>query len=72
MTTTGFKTWWCVTSSYDDRGHVVAAVTGAYQAKERPESGCTSTAIKDIYTDFFESASEAEDFVKQCREENSR
>ncbi len=61
------KTWYCVTSSFDDRGRVTAGITDAVQADEKPESGFTSTNRKDIYTDWFGTEEEARKFVKEAR-----
>lgn len=61
------KTWYCVTSSFDDRGRVTAGITATIQAAEKPESGFTSTKRKDIYTDWFGTEAEARKFVKEAR-----
>ena len=53
------KTWFCVTSSFDDRGRVTAGITSTIQAEEKPESGYTETKTKDIYTDWFGTEAEA-------------
>ena len=58
------KTYYCVTSSFDDRGHVVAAITATCQADTKPESTYKSTSRKDIYNDWFETRKAAELFVK--------
>ena len=61
------KTWYCVTSSFDNKGRVTAAITATKEAEECPESGYTSTSRKDIYTDWFGSIEEAEEWVEQSR-----
>lgn len=61
------KTWYCVTSSFDDRGKVTTAITATREAESKPESSYTSTARKDIYNDWFESAEEAQAFVKEAK-----
>ena len=61
------KTWYCVTSSYDDRGRVTAGITATQQAGEKPASGYKSTRRKDVYTDWFGSHEEAEKFVEEAR-----
>lgn len=61
------KTWYCVTSSFDDRGRVVAAITASKEAKTCPESTYTSTSRKDIYNDWFGSTEEAQAWVEQAR-----
>lgn len=62
------KTWYCVTSSFDDKGRVTAAVTATREAEEKPESTYTSTARKDIYNDWFESMEEAQNHVKEAKQ----
>ena len=61
------KTWYCVTSSFDDRGRCVAAITATKEAEEYPESTYTSTRRKDIYNDWFGSIEEAQEWVAQSR-----
>jgi hypothetical protein len=61
------KTWYCVTSSFDDRGRVTAGITDSIEAEEKPESGFTSTKRKDIYTDWFGSLHEAREFVEEAK-----
>ena len=61
------KTWYCATSSFDDRGRVTAAITMTKEAEEQPESTFTETKRKDIYSDWFGSHEEAEEFVKQAK-----
>ncbi len=60
------KNYYCVTSSYDDRGRVTAAITGTVEAEEKPEQGYKSTRTKDIYTDYFDSCDEALAFVRDA------
>lgn len=62
------KTWYCVTSSFDDKGRVTAGVTATREAEEQPESSYTSTARKDIYKDWFESLEEAQKYVKEAKQ----
>lgn len=61
------KTWYCVTSSFDNRGRVVAAITASKEAETCPESTYTSTSRKDIYNDWFGSTEEAQAWVEQAR-----
>lgn len=61
------KTWYCVTSSFDDRGRVTAGITATKQAEKKPESSYTETKAKDIYTDWFGSEAEARKFVEEAR-----
>lgn len=61
------KTYYCVTSSFDDRGRATANITDTIKAEEKPESAYTSAGGKDIYNDWFESKKEAQEYVKQTR-----
>ena len=62
------KTWYCVTSSFDDRGRAIAAITATKEAEECPEGTYTSTTSrKDIYNDWFGSEEEAKKWVEQTR-----
>ena len=66
-TVKNMKTWYCATSSFDDKGRVTAAITATKEAEECPESTFKSTSRKDIYNDWFGSAEEAEEWVEQSR-----
>ena len=61
------KTWYCVTSSFDNRGRVTANITATKEAETCPESTYTSTSRKDIYNDWFESLDEAQAFAAQSK-----
>lgn len=61
------KTWYCVTSSFDNKGHVTAAITATQEAKSKPESTFTSTTRKDVYCDWFGSPEEAQAFVEEAK-----
>lgn len=68
LTPAGLKMFWCVTSSFDDRGRVVAGITRTVEAMVKPEHSSRSTARKDIYNDWFDSLEAAQEWVKQARE----
>lgn len=61
------KTYYCVTSSFDDRGRVTAGITSTIEAEIMPESTYTSTRRKDIYNDWFEDVEEAKKFVEEAK-----
>ena len=61
------KTYWCVTSSFDDRGRATAAVTDSIKAISKPESTFISTSRKDIYNDWFDSLEAARDDAEQAK-----
>ena len=61
------KTWYCVTSSFDDKGRVTAGVTATQDSENKPESSFTSTARKDVYNEWFDSLKEAQAFVEEAK-----
>lgn len=67
LTMGGMKTFWCVTTSVDDRGTVRAAITSFVEAVIKPENSFKSTSRKDIYNDWFSDHEEAEKFVEEAR-----
>lgn len=62
------KTCYYVKTRIDDRGHASVIGTGAVDVKEPPEGRCSSTDYEDVYTDWFESREEADDFVREVRD----
>ena len=66
------KTWYCVTSSYDDHGRTTAAITATMEAEEKPDNSYRSTSRKDIYNDWFDSQEEAQQFAEDTRCEGER
>lgn len=66
------KTWYCVTSTFDDRGGTTAAVTAVAEAEEKPDNSYRSTSRRDIYTDWFDSYEEAHQFAEDTRSEDER
>ena len=61
------KTYYSVTTSFDNNGRVTAGVTATKEASSKPESTFTSTARKDIYNDWFDSMKEAKAFVEEAK-----
>lgn len=61
------KKYYCVTSSFDDKGRVTAGLTNIIEAEEKPESTFRSTRRKDIYVDWFDDEQEAQDFIEQAK-----
>lgn len=61
------ETYYCVKSAIDDYGRTTAAITESIKAEEKPADSYTETRHKDIYTDWFESRKEAEQFVRDAR-----
>ena len=64
----GMKTYWCVTTSANDRGKVIAHITSSILSDVKPESTFVQTRRRDIYTDWFENKAEAERFAKEAGE----
>lgn len=63
----GLRTFWCVTSSFDDRGRVTAAITRVVEATEKPKDSFTSTKRKDIYSDWFDSREAALEHIEEAK-----
>lgn len=61
------KIWYCVTSSVDDRGRMIAAITDVCESAAQPENRFTHTARKDIYNDWYGSEAEAKQAVEEAR-----
>lgn len=61
------KTYYCVTSSFDNSGRVTAGITASVKADKIPESTFTSTSRKDIYNDWFESIEDAKQFAEEAK-----
>lgn len=64
----GMKAYWCVTTSVNDRGKVIAHITSSILSNTKPESTFVQTRRRDIYTDWFEDKAEAERFAKEAGE----
>ena len=62
----GMKRYWCVTTSCDDKGQVIAHITSIVESAEKPENSFTHTGHRDIYNDWFDSREEAEKFVEEA------
>lgn len=66
LTLGGMKTYWCVTTSVDNKYRVLARITSTVEAVCKPENTSTSTSRRDIYNDWFESEEEAQEFVEEA------
>lgn len=62
------KTWYCVTSTFDNRGRVTSNITASCQTETKPENTFSSTSMKDIYNDWFASYKEAKTFAMSAKE----
>lgn len=61
------KTFWSVTTSFDDKGRVVSNITNKVQSVIKPESTCTSTSRRDVYIDWFDSYEAAYEWMEEAR-----
>lgn len=61
------KTYYCVTTSVYDDGHITAAITGTKQSEKKPQSHSKETSKCDIYTDWFESEADANAFIREAQ-----
>ena len=61
------KNYYCVTSSFDNRGRVAAAITKCVKAEEQPENTFKDTPTKDIYNEWFASIKAAERYVREAK-----
>ena len=66
------NTYYCVTSSWDDRGRGTVGITEVRDAEELPESSFTSTKRKDIYNDWYESYGEALAAIEETKRISAR
>lgn len=57
------KTWYCVTTSYDDKGRVTAGIVNIREANRKPKNSYKSTLRKDIYIDWFDGLDAAQQYV---------
>ena len=61
------KTYYCVTSSFDDKGRVTANITNIIESEQKPENTYASTKRKDIYNDWFDSEEEAKKYIEESK-----
>lgn len=61
------KVWYCVATSYDDRGIVISNLVDTKKAEEKPENTFKSTKTKDIYLDWFGTLREANSHIAAAR-----
>ncbi|MCI8351953.1 MAG: hypothetical protein HFJ86_12465 [Oscillospiraceae bacterium] len=67
LTPAGLKKFYCVTTSFDDRGRVASAITREIEAIVQPENTSSSTSRKDIYNDWFDSREAALEWVQEAK-----
>lgn len=60
--------FWQVTTKCYDTGKVTAEITDKVEAEHIPEGTVRTTGLCDIYTDWFDSYSEARAFVREAKE----
>lgn len=59
--------YFCVITSYDDRGRVTSGVVDSRLCDQLPKSTCVSTRRKDIYTDWFPTIKEALSYEEDAK-----
>lgn len=59
--------WYCVTSTFDDRGRVTACITDVKEQDQRPVDIFKSTSRKDIYINWYGSKAEADEMVEAAK-----
>lgn len=58
--------FYCVTSTFDNKGRVTASITDTVERESKPENTAKSTLRKDIYNDWFDSKEKANKFIKEA------
>lgn len=67
LTLGGMKTYYCVTTSVNDSGKVLAAITSVVQAVCKPENSFQNLKRRDVYHDWFDDPEEAKKFVEEVK-----
>lgn len=62
------RTYYCVTSTVDDRGNVISNITERLDAETKPKDTYTSTNRMDIYCDWFPTPEDALAHMEAMRE----
>ena len=60
------KTFWGVTTSFDDTGKVTSSITDTIKDEKKPENSFKETKKKYIYVDWFETEEEAKERAKEA------
>lgn len=58
--------FYCVTSTFDDKGRATASITDTVESDTKPENTAKSVSRKDIYNDWFDSEEKAKAFIKEA------
>lgn len=67
MSDTIMKTFYCVTTTVNDKGGITAHITSTVHAEKIPENTFTSTSRRDIYNDWFDDLEDARQFVQDAK-----
>lgn len=59
--------FYCVTTTFDDRGRVTANITETRECDTKPPEAFRITTRRDIYCDWFDTLEEAMAFVDEAR-----
>lgn len=61
------KKWYCVTTTFDDRGNVTANITDTKESAERPKNEVYETTTEDVYMNWFATEKEAIKYCEQAK-----
>lgn len=61
------QTFYCVTTTVNDRGSMTAHITSTIEAETIPENTFANTSRRDIYNDWFNSLEDARQFVEDAK-----
>jgi hypothetical protein len=61
------RTWWCVVTSCDNHGRVIANIVDTKEAVTQPEREYRETSCKDVYIDWYGSEDEAQEAVENAK-----
>ena len=64
------KKYYSVTTSINDRLRVSCWLNGSTRAEKKPETMCVEGKYCDVYTDWFNTKREAQEFVIETLNEN--
>lgn len=64
LTSAEKRIWYCVTSSFDDKGRGIAAITDICESAIQPKRRFKHTSRKDIYIDWYGSEKAAKEAIE--------
>lgn len=69
MVSANYKKWWCVTTTFNDKGEIRSAITETREAAKKPDNWSNIIKNLDIYKEWFGSREEAEVCIKEAQSE---